>query len=171
MLTVRHEPSGLIRRESLRQALLCRTQTAKPAISTRRYIVWPKGFFRQFVINIGDVAEVIYHDQVECALFGDVGPPDKIGEGSLALAQGHDLFVEHKGKRVVVGGIPDNVVYIVFPGSRPQNLTSENINQRVRGQGRNYLPGSAASLRSGERDPTLQLQFAYARPQVTIASA
>lgn len=48
------------------------------------------------------------------AIFADVGPRDKIGEGSIALAEALRIPtpVNRKG-----GGIKDGVIYVVFPGS------------------------------------------------------
>lgn len=95
-------------------------------------------FFRRMGLEVSDVAAVIFRDKVEFALFADVGDTDKIGEGSIALAQslGHDPFVVRGGRRVVGRSIPGDVIYIVFPGSRIAGLTPANAVERVRERGR-----------------------------------
>ena len=95
-------------------------------------------FFRQMGLAVGDVAAVIHRDKIEFALFADVGPVDKIGEGSIALAQslGHDPFVTRRGRRIIGRSIERDVIYIFFPGSRIAGLTPENVVSEVRTKGR-----------------------------------
>src|SRR5439155_18857068 len=48
------------------------------------YIVLPLGSFRKNTgLAIGDVAPVIFKDKITAARCGDLGPADKIGEGSI----------------------------------------------------------------------------------------
>ena len=86
-------------------------------------------FFRKMGIKLGDVATVLFDGKVEFAMFADVGPRNKMGEGSVHLVQtlGVDPFINGKIRR----GIPEEVVYIVFPGSRPTGLTPGNVNSKV----------------------------------------
>lgn len=49
------------------------------------YVVLPGGFFKQFGIKVGDLAVVVYKDRCEYAIFADVGPPTKMGEGQSSL--------------------------------------------------------------------------------------
>lgn len=78
------------------------------------YIALPSDFVRRFDISLGDLALVVNHanGRSAYAIFADVGPKGRIGEGSIALA-----------KRL---GIPANprhdsaeggVTYLIFPGS------------------------------------------------------
>ncbi len=79
------------------------------------YFVLPGGWYKQFGINLGDIGAVLYNGKIEYAVFADVGPTTKIGEGSIALSQslGNDPF--RNGKAEI--GIDKDVIYIVFPGS------------------------------------------------------
>jgi len=95
------------------------------------YFVLPEGFFAPLGISLGDIAAVIFKGRIEYAIFADVGPKNKIGEGSIALAEslGHDPWVNDK----IQVGISRSVLYIVFPGSgdgTPQ--TPESV--RVKGK-------------------------------------
>jgi hypothetical protein len=105
-------------------------------------------FFRRMGLEVGDIAAVIFRDKVEFALFADVGDPDKIGEGSIALAQslGHDPFVVRRGRRIVGRSIPGDVIYIVFPGSRLAGLTPANAAERVRERGRQLFTAAGGRL-------------------------
>jgi hypothetical protein len=78
---------------------------------------------------------------MEFALVADLGPSDKIGEGSVALAQalGHNPFVIRDGRKLVDRAIGGGVVYVVFPGSRLRGVTPDNIVQRLREQGERLL--------------------------------
>ena len=95
-------------------------------------------FYRQMGLQVGDIAAVIYKDRIEFALFADVGPVDKIGEGSIALAESlrHDSFITRNGRRIIGRGIPGEVLYIVFPRSKMAGLTPQNVVSRVREKGR-----------------------------------
>ncbi|MFL6262904.1 MAG: glycoside hydrolase family 75 protein [Thermoanaerobaculia bacterium] len=74
------------------------------------------GFRRQFGIELGDIAAVLHRDQVEFAVFADMGPPQGLGEGSIALHRslGHETI---RGGRFHDEGIDRDVITIVFPGS------------------------------------------------------
>jgi glycosyl hydrolase group 75 (putative chitosanase) len=77
----------------------------------------PKSWAGQFRINLGDYAAVICKGQVAFAVFGDQGPHNKLGEGSIQLlrALGHER-IKSDG-HVINAGIDSGVVTIVFPGS------------------------------------------------------
>lgn len=53
---------------------------------TMAYYVLPGGKYQKFDISKGDIAAVRYKGLVIFSVFADVGPPNKIGEGSMALA-------------------------------------------------------------------------------------
>jgi hypothetical protein len=85
------------------------------------YFVLPGGFYSQHGIQIGDIGVVIFRTRRVFACFGDEGPPDLLGEGSIALhrALGHETIrnnslidARHGGE-----GIDGGVITIVFPGS------------------------------------------------------
>ena len=97
-----------------------------------------QSFFRRMGIRIGDVAAVIFKDKVSYAIFADVGPQDKMGEGSIALAQslGHNPFKIVNGKPIVKFSIPKDVIYIVFPQSRFSPLTPETVVEKTRQAGK-----------------------------------
>jgi hypothetical protein len=62
----------------------------------------------------GDFA-VVYNrrnGQIANAIYADVGPSDKIGEGSIALAEALGIPSSPK-----TGGVNTDVMYVVFPGS------------------------------------------------------
>ena len=77
------------------------------------YVVLPSG--SNFKAKRGDLAVALRLEGGECcgAVYADVGPRSKIGEGSIALA---DQLVVPSNPRN--GGISDGIAYIVFPGSR-----------------------------------------------------
>lgn len=65
--------------------------------------------------RVGDLAAVVNTatGKVAYAVVADVGPKDKLGEGSIALAQA--LGVKDASPKR--GGVRSGVVYVVFPGS------------------------------------------------------
>ena len=90
------------------------------------YIVLPGSFGRQIGARPGDFAVVLNlrNGRSSYAIFGDVGPSDRIGEGSVALAE--NLGIRSDARN---GGSRSGVLYLVFPGSgngRPR--TVEEIN-------------------------------------------
>lgn len=111
------------------------------------YIVLPQAdtqneeFYSQTRVSLGDIAAVIYRGHVEFALVADLGPPDMIGEGSVALAQalGHNPFVFRNDQKLVDRAIPGGVVYIVFPGSRLGGVTPYNVLELLRENGSRLL--------------------------------
>jgi len=80
----------------------------------------------------GDLALVKNGDKMSPAIFGDVGPRNKLGEGSTRLAQ--NLGINSDPNR---GGKEGGVQYMVFPGSgrgvqwNSQNTTTDALWSRV----------------------------------------
>ncbi len=90
------------------------------------FVVLPGAMARQLGARVGDFAVVFNrrNGRVSYAIFGDVGPFDRIGEGSVALAE--NLGIRSDARN---GGARRGIVYLVFPGSgngRPR--TVEEIN-------------------------------------------
>jgi hypothetical protein len=86
------------------------------------YFVLPGHFYHHYGIRIGDIGVVIYGMRKVFACFGDVGPSNKLGEGSIALHRelGHETIVgrdTQSGGRLINSGISSDVITIVFPGS------------------------------------------------------
>jgi hypothetical protein len=121
---------------------------SKPANDPTRYVdasripflVLPGGMARQLGARPGDFAIVFNqrNDKTSYAIFGDVGPYDRIGEGSVALAE--NLGIRSDARN---GGTRGGVVYLVFPGSgngRPRTI--EEINT----EGQRLLLAWEASL-------------------------
>ena len=90
------------------------------------YIVLPGAMAREIGMRPGDFAVVLNprNGQSSYAIFGDVGPFDRIGEGSIALAKNLGIHADARN-----GGARRGVVYLIFPGSgdgRPKTI--EEIN-------------------------------------------
>lgn len=78
------------------------------------FIVLPGGIARQLGARPGDFAVVFNqrNGKSSYAIFGDVGPYDHLGEGSIALAENLGLRSDARN-----GGARRGIVYLVFPGS------------------------------------------------------
>lgn len=74
---------------------------------------------RDHGVRGASVAAVVYHDRVEYAVVGDVGPHDIIGEASYATAAALGIRPDPHG-----GGAPSGVTYIVFRNSRATPIES-----------------------------------------------
>jgi hypothetical protein len=124
---------------------------SKPANDPARYVdasripffVLPGGMARLLGARPGDFAVVFNqrNGKSSYAIFGDVGPYDRIGEGSVALAE--NLGIRSDARN---GGTRGGVVYLVFPGSgngRPRTI--EEINS----EGQKLLLAWEASLSPG----------------------
>lgn len=107
---------------------------SKPANDPTRYVdaskipfvVLPGGMARQLGARPGDFAVVFNqrNGKSSYAIFGDVGPYDRIGEGSMALAENIGIRSDARN-----GGARRGILYLVFPGSgngRPRTI--EEIN-------------------------------------------
>ncbi|MGD0907308.1 MAG: glycoside hydrolase family 75 protein [Candidatus Acidiferrales bacterium] len=93
------------------------------------YIVLPGSFARQIGARPGDFSVVLNqrNGKSSYAIFGDVGPSDRIGEGSVALAE--NLGIRSDARN---GGARRGILYLVFPGSgngRPRTI--EEINSEA----------------------------------------
>jgi hypothetical protein len=78
------------------------------------YIALPKDFAGRFGIGLGDLALVINEANglSAYAIFADVGPRGRIGEGSIALAR--ELGITPDPRHSQVFG---QITYLIFPGS------------------------------------------------------
>lgn len=93
------------------------------------FIVLPGAMARQIGARPGDFAVVFNqrNGQSSNAIFGDVGPSDRIGEGSVALAE--NLGIRSDARN---GGARRGILFLVFPGSgngRPRPI--EEINSEA----------------------------------------
>jgi hypothetical protein len=68
-------------------------------------------------IFLGDYAAIIYKGKVTYAVFGDEGPEDKIGEGSIQLLRQLGEERLKPNGTVINAGAGPGIVTIVFPGS------------------------------------------------------
>ena len=78
------------------------------------FIVLPGAMAREVGARPGDFAAVINlrNGKSSYAIFGDIGPSDRIGEGSVALAE--NLGIRSDARN---GGARRGILYLVFPGS------------------------------------------------------
>lgn len=78
------------------------------------YIALPQDFAKTFDIHLGDLAVVVNqaNGRSAYAIFADVGPRGRIGEGSVALAKALGIPADPRHDSV-----PDRVTYLIFPGS------------------------------------------------------
>jgi hypothetical protein len=93
------------------------------------FIVLPGATARQFGARPGDFAVVLNlgNGKSSYAIFGDVGPYDRIGEGSVALAE--NLGIRSDARN---GGARGGILYVVFPGSgNGQPRSIEEINSET----------------------------------------
>ena len=83
------------------------------------YIVLPlpTGWSQQFGVSMGDYAAVIFRDRLCFAVFADLGPKNRIGEGSLALLRALGAERLRPDGTVINAGMGPGVITIVFPGS------------------------------------------------------
>jgi Fungal chitosanase of glycosyl hydrolase group 75 len=90
------------------------------------FVVLPGALAREVGARPGDFAAVINRNNGKSsyAIFGDVGPSDRIGEGSMALAE--NLGVRSDARN---GGARRGILYLLFPGSgNAQPRTIDEIN-------------------------------------------
>jgi hypothetical protein len=90
------------------------------------FIVLPGYMARDVGARPGDFAAVINQSNGKSsyAIFGDIGPFDRIGEGSIALAD--NLGIRSDARN---GGARRGILYVVFPGSgngQPRSLDEIN---------------------------------------------
>ncbi len=95
-------------------------------------------------LHKGDLAAVIKDGQLQFAVVGDVGPPPKIGEGSMKLHAnlGHNTCTAYEAgncQAFTDVSIDSPVLYFVFPNTWrliADGLSPENINERIATAGR-----------------------------------
>jgi hypothetical protein len=82
------------------------------------YVVLPSGMEKQVAAHPGDFAIVFNLQNLKSspAIFADTGPTDRIGEGSIALAENLGLWSDAR-----YGGTARGILYLVFPGSGSGN--------------------------------------------------
>jgi hypothetical protein len=97
-----------------------------------KYFVLPLEKYQQYGVRLGDIAAVRYGDNVRFAVFADVGPRQKLGEGSMALADSLGINSNPRNG----GTHRPEVEYIVFPGSGNGRPLHSNAHE---GLGRHYL--------------------------------
>ena len=110
------------------------------------YIVLPIGpLLHASGVGTGDLAAVIQDGRLQFAIVGDVGPPPKIGEGSMKLHAnlGHNTCTTYDQDRncsqFTDVSIDPPVLYFVFPNTRQliyDGLSPGNINERIATVGR-----------------------------------
>jgi hypothetical protein len=78
------------------------------------FVVLPGALAREVGARPGDFAAVINRSNGKSsnAIFGDIGPSDRIGEGSVALAE--NLGVRSDARN---GGARRGILFLIFPGS------------------------------------------------------
>src|SRR5207302_2542419 len=81
---------------------------------TVAYIALPKDFAERFGIGLGDLAVVMNeaNGRSAYAIFADVGPRGRIGEGSIALAGELGLAADPRHSQAF-----GQITYLIFPGS------------------------------------------------------
>jgi hypothetical protein len=101
---------------SLEQENISDLRDPRRYLDARRipYIALPPDFARQFGIGLGDLARVVNTQtgRSAYAIFADVGPKGRIGEGSIALA--NKLGIPSNPRH---DSVADGVTYLIFPGS------------------------------------------------------
>jgi hypothetical protein len=104
------------------------------------YVVLPGGMARRLGARPGDFAAVFNRRDRKSsyAIFGDTGPSDRVGEGSMALAENLGIRSDPRN-----GGTRAGIFYLVFPGSgNGLPRTTEEID----GEGQRLLQGWEASI-------------------------
>ncbi len=95
------------------------------------YVVLPKGQYKAHGVQVGDMALVRNKEngKMAVAVFGDVGPKAKRGEGSMALAR--DLGLNPSPRH---GGTEESKIeYLAFPKTRGEKpKTQEELLTRMR---------------------------------------
>jgi hypothetical protein len=114
------------------------------------FVVLPGGMARQLAARPGDFAAVFNqrNGMSSYAIFGDVGPYNRIGEGSVALAE--NLGIRSDARN---GGARRGILYLVFPGSgngRPRPIEEINADGQKLVQG---WEGSISSNACPVRQP------------------
>lgn len=117
----------------------------KPVTDPHRYVdataipffVLPPPIIKLTDSRLGDFAVVwnTQNDKIAYAIFADVGPFEKIGEGSIALAKALGINPDARN-----GGTGQGIVYLVFPRSgnekpRPAKVIDKETKRRLKSWG------------------------------------
>lgn len=93
-------------------------------------------FIEDMRLPLGDLAVVIYKNEIAPAIFADEGPVSRIGEGSIHL---HELLPVHSPgsnashTRVFDSSVDGSVLVFVFPDSNiDSQLTPVNAVEKIR---------------------------------------
>jgi len=81
---------------------------------TISYIVLPRNFADRFGISLGDLA-IVFNETTgrsAYAIFADIGPRGRIGEGSIALAKELGMPADPRSSQAL-----GHITYMIFPGS------------------------------------------------------
>jgi hypothetical protein len=95
------------------------------------YFVLPGNWYSKFGIKLGDLAAVIYKGKLAFAVFADVGPKTKLGEGSLELLRQLGEERLRPNGKVINAGMGDSsrgdyIVTVVFPGSTAASYQNQS---------------------------------------------
>jgi hypothetical protein len=111
------------------------------------YVVLPPSIAKLSDIQLGDVAAIwrARDQQIVYAVYGDGGPANSHGEASAKALEGLGVHVysDHGVKRAV-GGLEDDAVVIVFPGSAhhaPAQYDDAKWNDQIQQAGQKLLLG------------------------------
>ncbi|CCI25442.1 MAG: glycoside hydrolase family 75 protein [Dolichospermum sp.] len=124
------QPSGpyqgyFVSMTALQDGTKAKTDPSRYVDSTRiPYIVLPGG--GSAGAKLGDFAVVFNgkNGKIVNGIYADVGPSNKIGEGSIALAEALGIPSSPR-----TGGVSSGIMYVVFPGSgngKPRSLSEIN---------------------------------------------
>src|SRR5215470_16283394 len=91
------------------------------------YIALPSDFAKRFDISLGDLAVVVNraNGRSAYAIFADVGPRGRIGEGSIALARALGIPANPRHDSA-----EDGITYLIFPSSgsaREDHITARGV--------------------------------------------
>ncbi len=93
-----------------------------------RQTTWDTG------VKLGDFVAVYNgsNGKLSLGIFADTGPREKLGEGSVALARalGHEPVIRGK----IRAGIDEDLLYVVFPGSRKKPWRSEETLEQLKAE-------------------------------------
>ncbi|MCP4291215.1 MAG: hypothetical protein GY780_05210 [bacterium] len=115
------------------------------------YFVLPLGFAEEHGLELGDIGVVIYMGRHSFAIYADNGPVGKIGEGSIQLARqlGYTPWVYWLDNETFSthGAICETeVVYVVFPGTKPTELAPDTINETISRVGANSFQSQGGRI-------------------------
>lgn len=112
------------------------------------YIALPQDFATRFGLHLGDLAVVVNqaNGRSAYAIYADVGPRGRIGEGSISLAKALGMPANPRHD-----GVEKDVTYLIFPRSAPRGqdrITARSIKLSAARRYRRW--GGSRKLRSCE---------------------